>query len=65
MAKNRPSVRKREREHQKRQREFKKAEKAALRRERRLNRDEPEVSPPANQDDDTPGAGDETAEQRE
>jgi len=35
MAKQRPSVRKREREQQKRQRERKKAEKAALKRERR------------------------------
>ncbi len=40
MAKQRPSVLKRQREHQKRQRELKKAEKAALKCERRLNRDQ-------------------------
>ena len=45
MAKQRPSVRKREREIQKRQRELKKAQKAAAKRERRLNRDRL-VSPP-------------------
>jgi hypothetical protein len=40
MAKQRPSVLKRQREHQKRQRELKKAEKAAQKRERRLLRDQ-------------------------
>ena len=44
MAKQRPSVRKREREIQKRQRELKKAQKAADKRERRLNRDRQDSS---------------------
>ena len=46
MAKQRPSVRKREREHQKRQRELKKAAKAAQKRERRLNRDRQDSGAP-------------------
>lgn len=47
MAKQRPSVLKRQREQQKRQRERKKAEKAAQKRERRLNRDQQDsVVPP-------------------
>jgi hypothetical protein len=47
MAKQRPSVRKREREIQKRQRELKKAQKAADKRERRLSRDRQISSAPS------------------
>jgi hypothetical protein len=47
MAKQRPSVRKREREIQKRQRELKKSRKAAAKRERRLNRDRQASSTPS------------------
>jgi len=43
--KNRPSVKKREREQAKRQREQRKAERAAQKRERRFNRDEPGAIP--------------------
>ena len=51
MAKQRPSVRKREREIQKRQRDLKKAEKAALKRERRFNRAQQDSeAPPADAD---------------
>ena len=46
MAKQRPSVHKRQREHQKRQRELKKAAKAAQKRERRLNRDQQDSEAP-------------------
>lgn len=45
MARKRPSVQKRQREHQKRQRELDKAGKAAQKRERRQNREEPGGSP--------------------
>ncbi|MFH1747301.1 MAG: hypothetical protein ABIG44_09695 [Planctomycetota bacterium] len=45
MARKRPSVQKRQREHQKRQRELDKAAKAAQKRERRQNREEPGDSP--------------------
>ena len=55
MARKRPSVQKRQRELKKRQREVDKAEKAAQKRERRENREEPGVSPPA---DDGEVAGD-------
>jgi hypothetical protein len=47
MAKQRPSVRKREREIQKRQREFKKSQRAAEKRERRLNRSRQVSSAPS------------------
>ena len=56
MAKQRPSVRKRQREHQKRQRELKKAEKAAEKRERRLNRDQQDSVAPPGDADVEPGA---------
>ena len=46
MAKQRPSVHKRQREHQKRQRELKKAEKAAQKHERRLNHDQQDSGAP-------------------
>ena len=46
MAKRRSSVRKREREIEKRQRELRKSRKAADKRERRLNRDQPDSSAP-------------------
>jgi len=51
MARKRPSVQKRQREHQKRQRELDKAEKAAQKRERRQNREEPDGSPPADEEE--------------
>ena len=51
MAKQRPSVHKRLRDQAKREREMRKAEKNAMKREQRLNRDQPsdatEVSPEA------------------
>ncbi len=47
MARKRPSVQKRQREHLKRQRELDKAKKAAEKRERRLNREETGDAPPA------------------
>ena len=47
MAKQRPSVRKREREIQKRQRELRKSQRAAAKRERRLNRDRQVSSAPS------------------
>jgi hypothetical protein len=56
MAKQRTSVRKREREHQKRQRELKKAEKAAQKRERRLNRERQNSEAPPADPDLAPGA---------
>lgn len=65
MAKNRSSVRKRERDFQKRQRELKKAEKAARKRERRLNRGEPDVSPSTDAEDDMLVSGDVTTEPSE
>ena len=61
MAKKRPSVQKRQREHEKRQRQL---DKAAQKRERRLSRDEPgcetlasdgEVSSDANDEISDPG----------
>ena len=55
MAKQRPSVHKRQREHQKRQREQEKAAKAAQKRERRLNRDQQDLGAPSESDDETPG----------
>ena len=53
--KNRPSVKKREREQMKRQRERQKAEKAAEKRERRLQRGDQDSSPPPNAGSDLPG----------
>ena len=61
MAKQRPSVHKREREHQKRQRELKKAEKAAQKLERRQNREEPDGSPLADDGEVSHGADEGTA----
>ena len=64
MARKRPSVQKRQRELKKRQRELDKAEKAAQKREGRQNREEPDVSPPADDgevsrdsDDESSGPG--------
>jgi hypothetical protein len=62
MAKNRPSVLKREREFQKRQRDLKKAEKVAKRRERRENREKPGDAPPVDEGDASRAADDETTE---
>ncbi len=64
MAKQRPSVHKRQREHQKRQRDIKKAEKAAEKKERKLNRGLPDpVAPPEEPDAEvTPGADSASAE---
>ena len=51
MAKNkRTSTSKREREQRKRARELKKAQKAALKRERRLDRGNPQADAPPNQE---------------
>ena len=61
MARKRPSVQKRQREHQKRQRELDKAKKAAEKRERRLNRDEAGVEPPADDAEVLRGPEDETS----
>jgi hypothetical protein len=61
MAKQRPSVQKRQREYAKRQRELKKAAKAAEKRERRLNRARQDAEPP-DEDVVTPGADDENGE---
>lgn len=52
--KNRPSVKKREREQMKRQRERQKVEKAAQKRERRLERSDQDSSLP-------PGTGDQAS----
>ncbi len=60
MAKQRPSVQKRQREHKKRQRELKKAEKAEQKRERRLNREQQNTEAPAEGADQAPGEGGET-----
>ena len=60
MAKQRPSVHKRQREHQKRQREIKKAEKVAQRRERRLNPDQQDSGAPPEDADVEPGADSES-----
>jgi hypothetical protein len=61
MAKQRPSVQKRQREFQKRERERKKAEKAALKRERRLQRDQPEAEAPLEDAETAPEADTESA----
>ncbi len=61
MARKRPSVQKRQREHQKRQRELDKAAKAAQKRERRQNREEPGGSPPADDGEVSRGADEGTA----
>ena len=61
MARKRPSVQKRQREHQKRQRELDKAKKAAEKRERRLNREESGEPPPADDPEAYRGHEDETS----
>ncbi|MFH1419045.1 MAG: hypothetical protein ABII12_12270 [Planctomycetota bacterium] len=61
MARKRPSVQKRQREHQKRQREFDKAQRAVQKRERRLNGEEPGGSPLADDGEVSRGADEETA----
>ena len=61
MARKRPSVQKRQREHQKRQRELDKAGRAAQKRERRQNREGPGRSPLANDGEVSRGADEGTA----
>ena len=61
MARKRPSVQKRQREHLKRQREIDKARKAAEKRERRQNREEPGDSPLADDAEVSRGADEGTA----
>ena len=61
MARKRPSVQKRQREHQKRQRELDKAAKAAQKREHRQNREEPGGSPLADDGEVSGGADEGTA----
>ena len=61
MARKRPSVQKRQREHQKRQRELDKAAKAAQKRERRQNREEPGDSPLADEEEVSRDADEGTA----
>ncbi len=61
MARKRPSVQKRQREHQKRQRKLDKAGKAAQKRERRQNREEPDGSPLADDGEVSRGVDEGTA----
>jgi len=61
MAKKRPSTQKRQREYQKREREIKKAEKAAIKRNRRHNREYPDGPPLADDGRALLGSDDEIA----